>query len=155
MSWNRPLGSGLTNEYQNHSAFISLARFFGDCLRTKSTEVENIEGEYTEDRILEIMQDSWNENDLTNEQILAFEEALYSYLFRLFSGNAVTNNPQIYVDYDPPKIVQDAAADAGFVLKRGDLPVETKAFVNGLTVIITKRYNQGHQVLSHPIQAQL
>lgn len=155
MSWNKRLGSGLTNEFQNHPACIAVARFFGDCLRKKSTEVENLEGSYSDPKLLNIMDDSWNENDLTNEKIMAFEEALYSYLFTSFSGNEVNSDPKVYIDYDPPKIIQDSAEAAGFELKRGDLPVETKAFINGLTAIITKRYREGDQMFVYPLQAQL
>lgn len=155
MSWNEKLGSGLTNEHQDNPACISAARFFGDCLRTKSSEVQAVAGTYTEDKLINIMDDAWNENALTEEQILNFEAALYSRLFQLFYGNEACGRPEVYVDFDPPQIIQDAANVAGFSLERGDLPVETKVWINGLTTTVTKKYREGDQVFVYPVQCEL
>lgn len=141
------LGSGLTNPVQNHIGCVGAARFFADCLRTKA-KLATV-GHYDLAKTNEILDSAWYDNSFTEDQINAFEFELYSSLFKL-----TPDERQIKVWYDIPAIVEDAGVKAGISLKRGDIPVETNVYINGLTVNVYQGYTQ-QGVYVAPFEATL
>ena len=147
MSWNKELGSGLSNARQNHLGCLAAARFIADSLRIKSGEEPLSEYELALSE--SILNSAWNENELSLDEIGDFEFELYGELFKMSPKDR-----KIIIKYDIPKVIATAAANAGVELVRGEIPVETVIDISGLSVNVTQGY-QKQGVFTFPAESPM
>ena len=142
------LGSGLTNEFQDHPALRKAAQFWADCLRVKGSLAAK--GGWKQQNIIDILDDAWITNTLTEDQCKQFEDALYSILFLM-----PIEKRNIYNKFDPNEILVKAASDCGLPkLPRGTFPINTSMLINGYSIIVTKGYDEPTELI-YPIEADM
>lgn len=140
------LGSGLTNEFQNHPALRKAAQFWADCLRVKGSLP--FKGGWQQQNIVDMLDDAWITNTLTEDQCQEFEDALYSILFLM-----PIEKRKIYNKFDPCDILVQAASNCGLPkLPRGTFPINTFMLINGYTIIVTKGYDESTELI-YPIES--